>query len=192
MGTEELRAAVLQEATAQADALVQAATVQASQAVEDEQRRLEEHANVRAADYQAVQLRTAATKAATSRIELRNAVLKRKQELLEDLYREVERTVADTDSLYQKYLEHAAMHIGNETPVSIECRNDDVSAVTAILSRRSDASGIRIEPVLPEDKRGLVVRFADAVIDLTLSAACVSLREDTIVETAQALFSQKK
>jgi vacuolar-type H+-ATPase subunit E/Vma4 len=192
MGTEELRGAVLQEAMAEANALVEAAAVQASQAVENEKRQLEEHATIRLTQYRSIQQREAATTVATRRIELRNAILKRKQELIDELYREVEQTVGETDSLYGAYLEHAAAHIGDETPVSVECREGDRPVVTELVSRRADAADIRIEPTLAESERGFVIHFAEAAIDLTLSAACVSLREDTLVEAAQALFCQKK
>jgi vacuolar-type H+-ATPase subunit E/Vma4 len=192
MGTEGLRAAVLQEATTEANGLIKAAAVQASQAVESEKRQLEEHANARAAEYQVSGQRETATKVAALRIELRNAALKRKQELLEKLYCEVEQTIGESDSLYRAYLEHAVAHIGDETPVSVECREGDRPVVTELVSRRADAADIRIESTLAESERGFVIHFAEAAIDLTLSAACVSLREDTLVEVAQALFCQKK
>src|SRR5450756_1149004 len=94
MGTEELRAAVLQEATAEATALIEAATVQASQLVDNQRRQLEEDANARVAEHRAIQDREIATKTVALKIELRNAILKRKQELLEGLYQELEQNVS--------------------------------------------------------------------------------------------------
>jgi vacuolar-type H+-ATPase subunit E/Vma4 len=192
MGTEELRAAVLQEATAEADGLIEAAAAQASQTVENEKLKLGEYASARVAEFQVMKQREAAAKAAALKIELRNAALKRKQELLEELYREVERTIGETDSLYLAYLEHAAAHIGDEMPVSVECLEDNEPVVTELISRRADAAGISVEPTLPKGERGFVVHFAEAAIDLTLSAACMSLRDNTLVEAAQAMFCQKK
>ena len=55
MGTEELRAAVLQEATAEATALIEAATVQASQVVESQRRQLEEQTETRVAEHRAIE-----------------------------------------------------------------------------------------------------------------------------------------
>src|SRR5450756_1751072 len=100
MGTEELRAAVLQEATAEATALIEAATVEASQLVDGQRRQLEEDSNARIAEHRALRDREVTTKAAALKIELRNAILKRKQELLEGLYQELEQKVRNDDALY--------------------------------------------------------------------------------------------
>src|SRR5450756_1506600 len=100
MGTEELRAAVLQEATAEATALIDAAAAQASQLVDSQRRQLEEDANARVAEHRAIRDHEIVTKEAALKIELRNAILKRKQELLEGLYQELEQKVRNDDALY--------------------------------------------------------------------------------------------
>ncbi|RIE16620.1 hypothetical protein [Candidatus Cryosericum septentrionale] len=192
MGTEELRAAVLQEATAEAIALIEAATVQTSQLVDSQRRQLEEDATARVAEHRAIRDREIATKAAALKIELRNAILKRKQELLEGLYQEVEQNVRDDDALYRSYLERAVAQIGQETPLSIECRSQDKSIITALLPKREDWTGVRIDAVLADSNGGFIVHFAEAELDLTLSAASIGLREVTLVEAAQVLFGDKR
>jgi vacuolar-type H+-ATPase subunit E/Vma4 len=192
MGTEELRAAVLQEASAEATALIEAATVQASLLVDDQSRQLGEQANTRVAEHRAVRDREIATKAAALKIELRNAILKRKQELLEGLYRELEQNVRSDDALYRAYLERAVNQIGQETPLSIECRRRDESIIRALLPKRGDGTETRIDVELTDSDGGFIVHFAEAELDLTLSAASNSLREDTLVEVAQVLFGDKK
>jgi vacuolar-type H+-ATPase subunit E/Vma4 len=192
MGTEELRAAVLQEASAEATALIEAATVQASQIVDDQSRQLEERANTRVAEHRAIRDHEIVTKAAALRIELRNAILKRKQELLEGLYQELEQNVRSDDALYRAYLERAVNQIGQETPLSIECRRQDESIIRALLPKRGDGTDIRVDMGLADSDRGFIVHFAGAELDLTLSAASNSLREGTLVEVAQVLFGDKK
>lgn len=192
MGTEELRAAVLQEATAEATALIEAATVQASQLVDSQRRQLEEDANARVAEHRAIRDREIVTKAAALKIELRNAILKRKQELLEGLYQELEQKVRDDDALYRAYLERAVKQIGQEIPVSIECRSRDESVIKALLPKRGKWKGISIDAVLADSNGGFIAHFAEAELDLTLSAASTALREVTLVEAAQVLFGDKK
>jgi len=192
MGTEELRAAVLQEATAEATALIEAATVQASEFVDGERRQLEEHANTRVAEHHAIRDREVATKAAALKIELRNAILKRKQELLEGLYQELEQNVRNDEALYRTYLERAVEQIGQETPLSIECRHQDESIIGALLPKRGDGTDVRIDGVLADSDRGFIVHFAEAELDLTLSAASNGLREETLVEVAQVLFGDRR
>jgi len=192
MGTEELRAAVLQEATAEATALIEAATVQASQLVDNQRRQLEEDANARVAEHRAIRDREIVTKAAAVKIELRNAILKRKQELLEGLYQELEQKVRDDDALYHAYLERAVEQIGQEIPVSIECRSRDESVIKALLPKRGKWKGVSIDAVLADSNGGFIAHFAEAELDLTLSAASTALREVTLVEAAQVLFGDKK
>ncbi|MFA4931608.1 MAG: V-type ATP synthase subunit E [Caldisericia bacterium] len=192
MGTEELRAAVLQEATAEATALIEAATVQASQFVDSERRQLEEHANTRVAEHRAIRDREVATKTAALKIELRNAILKRKQELLEGLYQELEQNVRNDEALYRMYLERAVDQIGQETPLSIECRHRDESIIRALLPKRGDGTDVRIDGVLADSDGGFIAHFAEAELDLTLSAASNGLREGTLVEVAQVLFGDKR
>ncbi len=192
MGTEELRAAVLQEATAEATALIEAATVQASQLVDSQRRQLEEDANARVAEHRAIRDREIVTKAAALKIELRNAILKRKQELLEGLYQELEQKVRDDDALYRAYLERAVKQIGQEIPVSIECRSRDESVIKALLPKRGKWKGVSIDAVLADSNGGFIAHFAEAELDLTLSAASTALREVTLVEAAQVLFGDKK
>ena len=192
MGTEELRAAVLQEATAEATALIEAATVQASQLVDSQRRQLEEDANARVAEHCAIRDRKIVTKAAALKIELRNAILKRKQELLEGLYQELEQKVRDDDALYHAYLERAVEQIGQEIPVSIECRSRDESVIKALLPKRGKWKGVSIDAVLADSNGGFIAHFAEAELDLTLSAASTALREVTLVEAAQVLFGDKK
>ncbi len=192
MGTEELRAAVLQEATAEATALIEAATVEASQLVDSQKRQLEEHADARVAEHRAARDREVATHETALKIELRNAILKRKQELLEGLYLELEEKVRNDDVLYHAYLERAMVQIGQETPVSIECRRQDEPVIAALLAKRRDGTGVRIDAKLPDDAGGFIVHFAEAELDLTLSAASTNLRESTLVEVAQVLFGDKR
>jgi len=192
MGTEELRAAVLQEATAEATVLIEAATVQASQLVDSQRRQLEEHSNAQVAEHRAIQDREIATKTAALKIELRNAILKRKQELLEGLYQELEQKVRDDDVLYHAYLERAVKQIGQEMPVSIECRSQDEPIIRALLPKRGKWKGVRIDAMLADNNGGFIVHFAEAELDLTLSAASTALREVTLVEAAQVLFGDKR
>ena len=192
MGTEELRAAVLQEATAEATALIDAAAAQASQLVDSQRRQLEEDANARVAEHRAIRDREIVTKAAAVKIELRNAILKRKQELLEGLYQELEQKVRDDDALYHAYLERAVEQIGQEIPVSIECRSRDESVIKALLPKRGKWKGVSIDAVLADSNGGFIAHFAEAELDLTLSAASTALREVTLVEAAQVLFGDKK
>src|SRR5450830_196201 len=192
MGTEELRAAVLQEATAEATALIEAATVQASQLVDSQRRQLEEHSNAQVAEHRAIQDREIATKTAALKIELRNAILKRKQELLEGLYQELEQNVRNDDALYHAYLERAVKQIGPDIPVSIECRSQDETTIRALLPKRVKWKGVGIDAVLADSNGGFIVHFAEADLDLTLSAASNSLREGTLVEVAQVLFGDKR
>jgi vacuolar-type H+-ATPase subunit E/Vma4 len=192
MGTEELRAAVLQEATAEAIALIEAATVQTSELVDSQRRQLEEDATARVAEHRAIRDREIATKAAALKIELRNAILKRKQELLEGLYQEVEQNVRDDDALYRSYLERAVDQIGQETPLSIECRSQDEPIIRALLPKRGKWKGVRIDAVLGDSNGGFIVHFAEAELDLTLPAASTALREVTLVEAAQVLFGDKR
>ncbi|MBA4365280.1 MAG: hypothetical protein C0398_04655 [Coprothermobacter sp.] len=192
MGTEELRAAVLQEATAEATALIEAATVQASQLVDSQRRQLEEQANMRVAKHRAIRDRDIVTKAAALKIELRNAILKRKQELLEGLYLELEQNVRNDEALYRAYLKRAVEQMGQELPLSIECRHRDESIIRALLPKREDGMDVRIDAVLADGDGGFIVHFAQAELDLTLSAASSGLREGTLVEVAQVLFGDKK
>ena len=192
MGTEELRAAVLQEATAEATALIEAATIQASQLVDSQRRQLEEHSNAQVAEHRAIQDREIATKTAALKIELRNAILKRKQELLEGLYQELEQKVRDDDALYHAYLERAVEQIGQEMPVSIECRSRDESVIRALLPKRGKWKGVSIDAVLADSNGGFIAHYVESELDLTLSAAATSLRERTLVKAAHILFGGSK
>ncbi|MHB8071732.1 MAG: V-type ATP synthase subunit E [Candidatus Cryosericum sp.] len=192
MGTQELRAAVLQEATAEATGLVEAAAAQASQLVDSQRRQLEEYANTQVAEHRTIRDRDVATKVAALRIELRNAVLKRKQELLDDLYRELEQKLLTDDTLYHAYLEHLVQQIGQDAPLSIECRQRDASTVVALLPKSGDWPGVRIDTTLADNRGGLFAHYAESELDLTLSAASMGLRERTLVAVAQILFGDKR
>jgi vacuolar-type H+-ATPase subunit E/Vma4 len=192
MGTEELRAAVLQEATAEAAGLVEVATAEASQLVDSERRRLEEYADTQVAEHRVIQDREVATRTAALRIEVRNAVLKRKQELLEGLYHELEQRLLTDDAVYHTYLEQAVTQIGQEAPVSIECRKRDASAVADLLPKGGDWPRVRIDKTLADDRGGLFAHYANSELDLTLSAVSTGLRERTLVAVAQILFGEKK
>jgi vacuolar-type H+-ATPase subunit E/Vma4 len=192
MGTEELRAAVLQEATAEATALIEAATVEASQLVDSQKRQLEEYGNTRVAQHRATRDHDIVTQTAALKIELRNAILKRKQELLEGLYQGLEQKVRNDDALYGEYLERAVKQIGQEIPVSIECRSQDEPIIRALLPKRVKWKGVRIDAVFADSNGGFIVHFAEAELDLTLSAASIALREVTLVEAAQVLFGDKR
>lgn len=190
MGTEEVRTAVLQEATAQADALVEAALSRASRILENEKQALQANADTQLMEYRSKRQRETVTKSAALRIELRNAVLQRKQELLEELYRSVERTIGETDTLYRQYLARAVSAIGDDTLSLIECREDDTAVLRELVSRRPDAGTIIIESTLSPSERGFRAHVARATIDLTLSAAVAALKEETTIEVAQTLFAQ--
>ncbi|MHB8106796.1 MAG: hypothetical protein ACYDH4_05145 [Candidatus Cryosericum sp.] len=192
MGTEELRAAVLQEANAEATALIDAAAAQASQLVNSQKRQLEEYANTQVAERRATRDREIATQATALKIELRNAILKRKQELLDGLYQELELKVRDDSGLYHAYLERAMEQIGQDMPISIECRSQDESIITALLPKRGKWKAVRIDAVLAGSNGGFIAHFAESELDLTLSAASTALREVTLVEAAQILFGGKK
>jgi vacuolar-type H+-ATPase subunit E/Vma4 len=192
MRTEELRAAVLQEANAEATALIDAAAAQASQLVNSQKRQLEEYANTQVAEHRAIRDREIATQAIALKIELRNAILKRKQELLEGLYQELEKKVRDDDGLYRAYLERAVQQIGQDVPISIECRSQDEPIITALLPKRGKWKGVHIDAVLADSNGGLIAHYAESELDLTLSAASTALREITLVEAAQILFGGKK
>ena len=192
MGTEELRAAVLQEATAEATALIEAATVEASQLVDGQRRQLEEYGNTRVAQHRATRDHDIVTQTAALKIELRNAILKRKQELLEELYQELEQKIRNDDALYHAYLERAVQQIGQDVPISIECRSQDEPIIKALLPKRGKWKGVSIDAVLADSNGGFIVHFAEAELDLTLSAASIALREVTLVEAAQVLFGDKK
>jgi len=192
MGTEELRAAVLQEATAEAAGLVEAANAEASQLVDSEIRRLEEYVDTQVAEHRVIQDREVATRTAALRIEGRNAILKRKQELLEDLYQELEQKLLTDDALYRTYLEQAVKQIGQEAPLSIECRKSDASSVADLLPKRGDWARVRIQTTLADDRGGLLAHYADSELDLTLSAVSTELRERTLVAAAQILFGERR
>lgn len=190
MGTEEVRTAVLQEATAQADALVEAALSRASRILENEKQALQANADTQLMEYRSKRQRETVTKSAALRIELRNAVLQRKQELLEELYRSVEQTIGETDTLYRQYLARAVSAIGDGTLSLIECREDDTAVLRELVSRRPDAGTIIIESTLSPSERGFRAHVTRATIDLTLSAAVAALKEETTIEVAQTLFAQ--
>jgi len=192
MGTEELRAAVLQEATAEATALIEAATVEASQLVDGQRRQLEEYCNTLVVQHRATRDHEIVTQTAALKIELRNAILKRKQELLEELYQELEQKIRNDDALYHAYLERAVQQIGQDVPISIECRSQDEPIIKALLPKRGKWKGVSIDAVLADSNGGFIVHFAEAELDLTLSAASIALREVTLVEAAQVLFGDKK
>jgi vacuolar-type H+-ATPase subunit E/Vma4 len=192
MGTEELRAAVLQEANAEATALIDAAAAQASQLVNGQKRQLEEYASTQVAKHRAIRDREIATQAIALKIELRNAILKRKQELLEGLYQELEKKVRDDEGLYRAYLERAVQQIGQDMPISIECRSQDESLITALMPKRGKWKGVHIDAVLADSNGGFIAHYAESELDLTLSAASTALREVTLVEAAQILFGGKK
>jgi vacuolar-type H+-ATPase subunit E/Vma4 len=192
MGTEELRAAVLQEATAEATALIEAATVEASQLVDGQRRQLEEYGNTRVGQHRATRDHDIVTQTAALKIELRNTILKRKQELLEELYQELEQKVRDDDGLYRAYLEQAVEQIGQDVPISIECRSQDEPIITALLPKRGKWKAVHIDAVLADSNGGFIAHFAESELDLTLLAASIALREVTLVEAAQVLFGDKK
>lgn len=192
MGTEELRAAVLQEATAEAAGLVETAAARASQLVDSERRRLEEYADTQVAEHRVIQDREIATRTAALRIEVRNAILKRKQELLEDLYREFEQRLLTDDALYRAYLEQAVQQIGQGAPLSIECRERDASTISDLLPKGEDWPRVRIDTTLDNGSGGLLAHYAESELDLTLSAVSTDLRERTLVAVSQFLFGEKE
>lgn len=192
MGTEELRAAVLQEAAAEAAALVEAAAAAASEAVEIQNRQLEEQAEKRVAERRAMRDRDIVNRTAAVKIELRNALLQRKQQLLDDLYQEAKRAVQGDESLYRAYLKQALDQLGQAVPVSIECTARDQGLVRDMLKDRVEWANVRIEAALADNEGGLIARFAEGDLDLTLSAAMGALRENTVLEVAPVLFGDKR
>ena len=192
MGTEELRAAVLQEAAAEAAALVEAAAAAASEAVEIQNRQLEEQAEKRVAEHRAMRDRDIVNRTAALKIELRNALLQRKQQLLDDLYQDAKRAVQGDESLYRAYLKQALEQLGQAVPVSIECTARDRGLVRDMLKDRAEWADVRIEAALADNEGGLIARFAEGDLDLTLSAAMGSLRENTVLEVAPVLFGDKR
>jgi vacuolar-type H+-ATPase subunit E/Vma4 len=192
MGTEELRAAVLQEAAAEAAALVEAAAAAASEAVEIQNRQLEEQAEKRVAEHRAMRDRDIVNRTAALKIELRNALLQRKQQLLDDLYQDAKRAVQGDESLYRAYLKQALEQLGQSVPVSIECTARDRGLVRDMLKDRAEWADVRIEAALADNEGGLIARFAEGDLDLTLSAAMGALCENTVLEVAPVLFGGKK
>jgi V/A-type H+-transporting ATPase subunit E len=192
MGTDELRKAVLQEATAEATALIDAATAKASEAVETQNRQLEEQAEKRVAEHRAMRDRDIVNRTAALKIELRNALLQRKQQLLDDLYQEAKRAVQGDESLYRAYLKQALDQLGQTVPVSIECTARDQGPVRDILKDRVEWANVRIDAALADNEGGLIARFAEGDLDLTLSAAIGALRENTVLEVAPVLFGDKR
>jgi len=192
MGTDELKAAVLREAAAEANALVEAATAKASQVVEDQKRHLEEQAGKRAAEHRAVRDRDIVNRTAALKIDLRNTLLKRKQELLGDLYHEIDQKVRCDEALYRSYLSHAVEQLGQSLPISVDCTARDESLIRELLNRRPELAGVRIDTTLPDSSAGLIAHFAEGDLDLTLSAAIEALRESTVVEAARMLFGDER
>lgn len=191
MKAEELRTAVLQEAKKEAVSLIEAATAEVSALVEQEKNRINREDAASLAEYRAAADRRANVRAVSMRVTLRNALLERKQKLLEQVYAELMQSVRDDAKLYRAFLVRALGQIGPDTPTSIECRAEDQAQIKKLLTKRNDAANIRINPVLSDPDGGLMVKFPEGDVDLTLSAACAALKEETLVETAKALFSEK-
>jgi len=192
MGTEELRAAVLQEANAEATAIIEAADAQASQIVLSEKRRLEEQNDAQVTEHRVIRDKQVATQTAALRIELRNAILRRKQDVLNDLYHELEEKLLTDDASYHAYLEHAVRQLGQEAPVSIECRKRDESVIAGLLPKDGNWTHVRLETTLAESSGGFMARYSESALDLTVSAASAGLRERTLVDVAQILFGDRK
>ncbi len=192
MGTEELRNAVLQEATAEATALVEAATAKALQVVESENRLLEEQAEKRVAEHRAIRDHDVVNRTAALKIELRNALLKRKQELLDELYQEMEQKVRGDNVLYHAYLEQAVEQLRHGIPISVDCTARDGTLIRELLNKRAEWAAVRIDTTLPDSNAGLIAHFAEGDLDLTLSAAIEALRENAVVEAARVLFGDKR
>jgi len=123
---------------------------------------------------------------------LRNALLQRKQQLLDDLYQDAKRAVQGDESLYRAYLKQALEQLGQAVPVSIECTARDRGLVRDMLKDRAEWADVRIEAALADNEGGLIARFAEGDLDLTLSAAMGSLRENTVLEVAPVLFGDKR
>lgn len=192
MGTDELRKAVLQEATAEATALIEAATAKASEVVESQNRQLEEQAEKRVAEHRTVRDRDIVNRTAALKIELRNALLKRKQQLLDDLYSDAKQKVQDDESLHRAYLQQAFEQLGHVAPVSIDCAGRDLGLVREMLRSRAEWADIHVDPRLADNEGGLIAHFAEGDLDLTLSAVMAALRENTVVEIARVLFGETR
>jgi hypothetical protein len=61
-----------------------------------------------------------------------------------------------------------------------------------MLKDRVEWADVRIEAALADNEGGLIARFAEGDLDLTLSAAMGALRENTVLEVAPVLFGDKR
>ena len=188
MGTEELKAAVLQEAEAEAASLVDAATAAVAERTSKERQLLEELTAARIAEHRAEKSRAVAVRTAALRIELRNGVLARKQEWLNALFQEVRHSVQSDAEQYRSFLDRAVAQVQNELPDSLDCRPQDRELVSDILQQRGLGDRVRVNPVLPDATPGLVAHYAEADVDLTLEGACARLRDSSAVDVAHLLF----
>jgi vacuolar-type H+-ATPase subunit E/Vma4 len=188
METEELKAAVLQEAAAEAASLVDAATAAVAERTSKERQLLEELAAARTAEHRAEKRREVAVHTAALRIELRNGILAHKQEWLNSLFQEVRHSIQSDAELYRSFLEHAVAQVQNELPDSLDCRPQDGEVVLDMLQQRGLGDRVRVNPVLPDATPGLVAHYAEADVDLTLEGACARLRDTSAVDVAHLLF----
>ena len=188
MGTEELKAAVLQEAAVEAAALVDAATAAVAERTGKERQLLEELAAARIAEHRAEKSREVAARTAALRIELRNGILTRKQERLNSLFEEVRRSIEGDPQQYALFLEHAVEQVQTEPPDSLDCRSQDQELVSGILERHGLSDKTRVNAALPDTTPGLVAHYNEAELDLTLDEACARLRDASAVEVAHLLF----
>lgn len=188
MGTEELKAAVLQEAEAEAASLVDAATAAVAERTSKERQLLEELTAARIAEHRAEKSRAVAVRTAALRIELRNGVLARKQEWLNALFQEVRHSVQSDAEQYGSFLDRAVAQVQNELPDSLDCRPQDRELVSDILQQRGLGDRVRVNPVLPDVTPGLVAHYAEADVDLTLEGACARLRDSSAADVAHLLF----
>ena len=188
MGTEELKAAVLQEAEAEAASLVDAATAAVAERTSKERQLLEELTAARIAEHRAEKSRAVAVRTAALRIELRNGVLARKQEWLNALFQEVRHSVQSDAEQYGSFLDRAVAQVQNELPDSLDCRPQDRELVSDILQQRGLGDRVRVNPVLPDATPGHVAHYAEADVDLTLEGACARLRDSSAADVAHLLF----
>jgi vacuolar-type H+-ATPase subunit E/Vma4 len=188
MGTEELKATVLEEAAVEAAALVDAATAAVAERMGKERQLLEELTALRIAEHRAEKSREVAARTAALRIELRNGILARKQEWLSSLFQEVQQKIQGDPEQYASFLEHAIEQVQGELPDSLDCRSRDRELVSDILERRGLGDRIRVNAVLPDTTPGLVAHYSEAELDLTLNEACARLRDTSALDVAHLLF----
>ena len=188
MGTEELRTAVLREAEAEASGVLEAGRAQSVMTSDAERMRLEnQRRHVLEERKQRVDHDRVVSEASL-KVESRNALLLRKQQLIEEVFSEAERRIGSDAEAYAAFLRWAIDQIPPAGPVRIVCRPEDREVVQGLLSTHPPMVASVVESPAGTTELGLMVLLADSEVDLTLRAACQNLRERTLVDVASDLF----